>query len=136
MMLGVISPVLVFVVTSGLAGIGAEVMSIARTAKATQDAVKALMRSDLVDRYSTYRDCGGWMSDAHKDEWLHDYATYHALVGKNGYIDVIRDRVVDMPSSPPEGAPPPVASCVGRPSDDEPRINDRPEHELARTNTK
>ena len=120
----VISPVIVFVVTAGLAGIGAEVMSIARTAKATQEAVKALMRSDLVDRYRTYRDCGGWMSDSHKDEWLHDHGIYHALVGKNGYIDAIRDRVVDMPSSPPEGAPPPVASCVGRPSEDEPRIHD------------
>ena len=53
MMSGVISPVLVFVVTAALAGIGAEVMGIARTAKATQEAVKALMRSDLVDRYRT-----------------------------------------------------------------------------------
>ena len=120
----VISPVIVFVVTASLAGIGAEVMSIARTASATQEAVKALMRSDLVDRYRTYRDCGGWMSDAHKDEWLHDHGIYHALVGTNGYIDAIRDRVVDMPSSPTEGAPPPVAMCVGRPSDDEPRIKD------------
>lgn len=32
MMSGVISPVLVFVITAGIAGIGAEVMSIARTA--------------------------------------------------------------------------------------------------------
>ena len=96
MMHDVMSPVLVFVVTAGLAGIGAEVMSIARTASATQEAVKALMRSELVDRYRTYRDCGGWMSDAHKDEWLHDYGTYHALVGTNGYIDAIRDRVVDL----------------------------------------
>ena len=119
----VISPVLVFVVTAGLAGIGTEVMSIARTAKATQEAVKALMRSDLVDRYRTYRDCGGWMSDAHKDEWLHDYSIYHARVGTNGYIDAIRDCVVAMPSTPPEGASPPVARCVGRPSDDEPRID-------------
>ena len=118
----VISPILVFVVTAGLAGIGAEVMSIARTANATQEAVKALMRSELVDRYRTYRDCGGWMSDAHKDEWLHDYGTYHALVGKNGYIDAIRDAVVAMPTSPPEGASPTDAMCVGRPSDDEPRI--------------
>ena len=124
MMLDVISPVLVFVLTAALAGVGAEVMSIARTAKATQEAVKAIMRSDLVDRYRTYRDCGDWMSDAHKDEWLHDYAIYHALVGTNGYIDAIRDRVVDMPSSPPEGAPPPVARCVGRPSEDEPMIYD------------
>lgn len=53
MMSDVISPVLVFVVTAGIAGIGAEVMSIARTAKATQEAVKALMHSDLVDRYRT-----------------------------------------------------------------------------------
>ena len=124
LMSDVMSPVLVFVLTAGLAGIWAEVMSIARTAKATQKAVKALMRSDLVDRYRTYRDCGGWMSDAHKDEWLHDYASYHALVGKNGYIDAIRDAVVAMPTSPPEGAPPPVAMCVGRPSEDEPRIKD------------
>lgn len=120
----VIPPVLVFVITAGLAGIGAEVMSIARTASATQEAVKALIRSDLVDRYRTYRDCGCWMSDAHKDEWLHDYGTYHALVGKNGYIDAIRDRVVDMPNMPPKGESPPVARCVGRPSDDEPRIYD------------
>ena len=122
MMTDVIPPILVFVVTAGLAGIGAEVMSIARTAKATQEAVKALMRSELVDRYRTYRDCGGWMSDAHKDEWLHDYGTCHALVGKNGYIDAIRDRVVDMPNAPPEEASPPVARCVGRQSDEEPRI--------------
>lgn len=120
----VIPPIIVFVVTAGLAGIGAEVMSIAKTARATQEAVKALMRSDLVDRYRTYRDCGGWMSDAHKDEWLHDYGIYHALVGTNGYIDAIRDRVVDMPSTEPEGSSPPVARCVGRPSDDEPRIYD------------
>lgn len=120
----VIPPVLVFVITAGLAGIGAEVMSIARTASSTQEAVKALMRSDLVERYRTYRDCGGWMSDVHKDEWLHDYAIYHALVGKNGYIDAIRDRVVDMPNTAPEGASPPVARCVGRPSDDEQRIYD------------
>lgn len=120
----VISPVLVFVVTAGLAGIGAEVMSIAKTANATQEAVKTLMRSELVDRYRTYRDCGGWMSDGHKDEWMHDYATYHALVGKNGYIDAIRDAVVAMPTSPPEGASPPVSMCVGRPSEDEPRIYD------------
>ncbi|MGL5173555.1 MAG: hypothetical protein ACRC75_06855 [Olsenella sp.] len=124
MMPDVISPVLVFVVTAGLAGIGAEVMSLARTAKATQEAVKALMRSDLVDRYRTYRDCGGWMSDRHKDEWLRDYAIYHALVGKNGYIDAIRDRVVDMPNTPHDGASPPGARCVGRPSDDEPRTYD------------
>lgn len=124
MMSDVIPPILASVVTAGLAGIGAEVMSIARTASATQEAVKALMRSDLVDRYRTYRDCGGWMSDAHKDEWLHDYAIYHALVGKNGYIDAIRDRVVDMPNMPPEGAPPHDVRCVGRPSEDEPRIED------------
>ena len=110
MMPDVIPPILVFVVTAGLAGIGAEVMSIARTARSTQEAVKALMRSDLVDRYLTYRDCGGWMSDSHKDEWLHDYAIYHALVGTNGYIDAIRDHVIEMPSS--------------RPSEDEPRIYD------------
>ena len=118
------SGVIISGITAALGGLCAEMVMVARTAKATQEAVKALMRSDLVDRYRTYRDCGGWMSDAHKDEWLHDYGTYHALVGKNGYIDAIRDRVVDMPSSPPEGAPPPVASCVGRPSDDEPRIYD------------
>ena len=123
MMPDVISPVLVFVVTAGLAGIGAEVMSIARTASATQKAVKAIMRSDLVDRYRTYRDCGCWMSDAHKDEWLHDYSIYHALVGKNGYIDAIRDAVVAMPSTPPEGASPSVAMCIGRPSPDEPRVD-------------
>ena len=95
----VISPVLVFVVTAGLAGIGAEVAAIARTARSTQEAVKALMRSDLVERYRTYRDCGGWMSDAHKDEWLHDHAIYHALVGKNGYIDAIRDAVATATST-------------------------------------
>ena len=120
----VIPPVLVFVITAGLAGIGSDVMSIARTASSTQEAVKALMRSDLVERYRTYRDCGGWMSDVHKDEWLHDYAIYHALVGKNGYIDAIRDRVVEMPSSSPEGGSPTDVRCVGRPSEDEPRIYD------------
>ena len=119
----VIPPVLVFVITAGLAGIGSEVMSIARTAISTQEAVKALMRSDLVERYSTYRDCGGWMSDAHKDEWLHDYAIYHALVGKNGYIDAIRDRVVDMPNMPPAGADEQPVRCIGRPSPDEPRMD-------------
>ena len=124
MMPDVISPVLVFVITAGLAGIGAEVMSISRTASCTQEAVKALMRSDLVDRYRTYRDCGGWMSDANKDEWMHDYGIYHALVGKNGYIDAIMDRVLTMPNTPHEGAPPTDARCVGRPSDDEPRIYD------------
>ena len=124
LMTDVISPVLVFVVTAGLAGIGAEVMSIAKTARSTQEAVKALMRSDLVDRYRTYRDCGGWMSDAHKDEWLRDCAIYHALVGKNGYIDAIRDAVVAMPTSPPEGMDGQPTRCIGRPSDDEPRIYD------------
>ena len=120
----VIPPILVFVVTAGLAGIGAEVMSIAKTANATQEAVKTLMRSELVDRYRTYRDCGGWMSDGHKDEWMHDYATYHALVGKNGYIDAIRDAVVAMPTSPPEGMDGQPTRCIGRPSEDEPRIYD------------
>ena len=124
MMPDVISPIIVFVVTAGLAGIGAEVAAIARTARSTQEAVKALMRSDLVERYRTYRDCGGWMSDAHKDEWLHDYGTYHALVGGNGYIDAIRDAVVAMPTSPPEGMDPPPARCIGRPSPDEPRMDD------------
>ena len=123
MMSGVISPVLVFVLTAALAGIGAEVMGIARTASATQEAVKALMRSDLVERYRTYRDCGGWMSDAHKDEWLHDYAIYHALVGKNGYIDAIRDCVVAMPTDPPADTDGQPAWCVGRPSPDEPRMD-------------
>ena len=118
------SGVIISSITAALGGLCAEMVMVARIAKATQEAVKALMRSDLVDRYRTYRDCGGWMSDAHKDEWLHDYAIYHALVGTNGYIDAIRDRVVDMPSTPPEGASPPVAMCVGRPSDDEPRIED------------
>ena len=33
-----------------------------------------------------------------------------------------RYRVVDMPNAPPEGEPPPVARCVGRQSDEEPRI--------------
>ena len=119
----VIPPILVFVVTAGMAGIGAEVMSIAKTAQATQEAVKALMRSDLVERYRTYRDCGGWMSDAHKDEWLHDYQTYHALVGKNGYIDAIRDAVISMPTEPPAEADVQPARCVGRPSPDEPRMD-------------
>lgn len=122
MMHDVIPSILVFVVTAGLAGIGAEVMSIAKTDRATQEAVKALMRSDLVDRYRTYRDCGGWMSDAHKDEWLHDYAIYHALVGTNGYIDAIRDCVVAMPASPPEGASDAPVRCVGRPAEDEPGL--------------
>ena len=119
----VIPPILVFVVTAGLAGIGAEVMSIAKTARATQEAVKALMRSELVDRYRAYRDCGGWMSDAHKDEWLRDYATYHALVGKNGYIDAIRDCVVAMPTEPPTDTDGQPARCVGRTSPDEPRMD-------------
>ena len=124
MMPDVIPPVIVWAITGGLGWLCVEMITVARTARATQKAVKALMRSDLVDRYRTYRDCGGWMSDSHKDEWLRDYAIYHALVGKNGYIDAIRDRVVDMPSTPPGGASPPVAMCVGRPSEDEPRIQD------------
>ena len=122
-MLDVIPPVLVFVVTGGLAWICAEVSAIAKLARATQEAVKAMMRSDLVERYRTYRDCGGWMSDAHKDEWLHDYATYHALVGKNGYIDAIRDAVVSMPTSPQDGMDSPPARCIGRPSPDEPPMD-------------
>lgn len=67
---------------------------------------------------------GGWMSDAHKDEWLHDYETYHALVGKNGYIDAIRDAVVAMPTEPPEGASDAPVRCVGRPAEDEPGLCD------------
>ena len=120
----VMSPVIVWAITGGLGWLCVEMITVLRTAKATQEAVKALMRSDLVDRYRTYRDCGGWMSDAHKDEWLHDYAIYHALVGTNGYIDAIRDRVVDMPSAPPDGVTLTEARCVGRPSEDEPRIHD------------
>ena len=94
---------------------------VAITAYAREDEVLRGRVRDLVERYRTYRDCGGWMSDAHKDEWLHDYQTYHALVGKNGYIDAIRDCVIAMPTEPPAGADVQPARCVGRPSPEEPR---------------
>ena len=117
------SGVIISGITAALGGLCAEMVMVARIAKATQKAVKALMRADLVERYRTYRDCGGWMSDAHKDEWLHDYAIYHALVGKNGYVDAIRDCVVSMPTERPADAGEQPARCVGKPPPDEPRMD-------------
>lgn len=61
---------------------------------------KALMRADLIRRYKHYRDDGGWISDANRDEWLNDYQTYSELNGTNGYLDDAREDIKDMPAHP------------------------------------
>ena len=66
----------------------------------TTMACKRLTRTDLVNRYKFCRDHGGWMSDDRKRTWLDDYESYMEMVGRNGYIEEIREKVVAMPNEP------------------------------------
>jgi hypothetical protein len=95
-----------WLVAAGLAGLAGVIHglrnrfnTVETSTKYTQQAVKALMRSDLVKRYKECRDAG-YMKDDRKDEWLSDYDIYCSLDGKNGYLDSIHQKVIDMPAEP------------------------------------
>lgn len=65
----------------------------------TQRAVKVLMRSDLLARWREARDAG-WMGDEARRRWADDHALYLRLVGKNSYLDEVRQRILSLPDRP------------------------------------
>ena len=105
----VVSSAVTWIVAAGLAGVVKIVhglrdhfKEIEKNTDVTQEAVKALMRSDLIKRYKECRDHGNYMKDIRKDEWLNDYEIYHTLRGANGYLDSIHDKVLVMNTPRPE----------------------------------
>ena len=87
------STALTWAVAAGLGAIAYLIKKIIAMIEAMQVSVKSLVRSDLVRHYHDYRDNGNWISDGHRDG-------YHALVGANGYIDDIRDKIIAIPNAP------------------------------------
>lgn len=65
--------------------------------KILQEAQKAQMRGQLMDKYYEYKDRGFIWSDE-LQEWSNQYDAYHALKGKNEVLDTRKDELMVMHS--------------------------------------
>lgn len=61
------------------------------------------MRGDLLLRWANARDAG-WMGAEGKRQWFDDHALYLRMVGSNGYLDEVSERVAALPEEPPSSA--------------------------------
>ena len=73
---------------------------VVRSLADTQRACKVLMRGDLLLRWAAARDAG-WMAEEGKRQWFDDRALYLRMVGSNGYLDEVSERVAGLPGTPP-----------------------------------
>lgn len=64
--------------------------------KVLAKAQQAQMRSQLLEQYHHYMDCG-WISEEHMEDWENQYQAYHSL-GENGVLDSRREELLKLPS--------------------------------------
>lgn len=83
-----------------LGGVCACLWRAVRSLADTQRACKVLMRGDLLLRWGAARDAG-WMAEEGKRQWFDDHALYLRMVGSNGYLDEVSERVAGLPGMPP-----------------------------------
>lgn len=65
--------------------------------KILQEAQKAQMRGQLLDRYYIIKDRGYIWADE-VTEWSNQYSAYHALKGPNEVLDARKDELLALPS--------------------------------------
>lgn len=65
--------------------------------KILQEAQKAQMRGQLLDRYYVIKDRGFIWADE-VTEWSNQYSAYHALKGPNEVLDARKDELLALPS--------------------------------------
>ena len=62
-------------------------------------AQQAQMRSQLLEQYHYYMDCG-WISEEHMEDWENQYQAYHSL-GENGVLDSRREELLKLTNKKP-----------------------------------
>lgn len=65
--------------------------------KILQEAQKAQMRGQLLDRYYAIKE-RGFIWDDEVTEWSNQYTAYHALKGPNEVLDARKEELLKMPS--------------------------------------
>lgn len=68
-----------------------------RELKILQEAQKAQMRGQLLDRYYVIKE-RGFIWDDEITEWTNQYDAYHVLKGPNEVLDARKDELLAMPS--------------------------------------
>lgn len=64
--------------------------------KILQEAQKAQMRGQLMDKYYEIKDRGHVWSDE-LDEWMNQYEAYHSLKGPNNVLDARKAELLKVP---------------------------------------
>lgn len=67
--------------------------------KVLQEAQKAQMRGQLMDRYYIIKD-RGFIWEDEVTEWINQWTSYHALKGPNDVLDARKDEILKMNSKP------------------------------------
>ena len=62
-----------------------------------QEAQKAQMRGQLLDKYYEIKD-RGFVWEDELSEWMNQYKAYHHLQGENQVLDARRDALLHMPA--------------------------------------
>lgn len=62
-----------------------------------QEAQKAQMRGQLLDKYYSIKD-RGYIYDDELTEWMNQYLAYHQLQGNNQVLDTRKEELLRMPS--------------------------------------
>ena len=70
-------------------------LSFFKQLKILQEAQKAQMRGQLMDRYYIIKERGYIWSDE-VDEWVNQYNAYHVLKGANAVLDTRKDELLSM----------------------------------------
>lgn len=91
--LGMIGVPSIFVMTSWCVK---SCISFFKQLKILQEAQKAQMRGQLMDRYYVIKDRGFIWSDE-VDEWINQYESYHTLKGPNSVLDSRKLEILKMP---------------------------------------
>lgn len=65
--------------------------------KILQEAQKAQMRGQLIDKYYEFKK-QGFVYEDQLQEWSNQYDAYHALKGPNAVLDARKQDILKMPS--------------------------------------
>lgn len=73
------------------------IVSFFKQLKVLQEAQKAQMRGQLMDKYYQIKE-RGYIYQDEADEWNNQYEAYHELKGKNEVLEVRRSELLKMQS--------------------------------------